>query len=370
MQSWTKFSSLWEFWSRCVEKFTKSALWERRCRFIKFPDASSKLTIKCSCLNLGSAQEGSVVERDVLIKSPSTPDNDVKLIHVHGPNLSVVACRDGASHCSRSCLESSPCFREDNDTSWLLSCSSNGRSGSSWCSLGWSRERPTRTCFHIAALQREEAHLTMEGQTHRSSGSLWDQAPGSPGGTKIRRKFKREIRCQTLSCPSGPGSCLLPQALGLGDVPPSYSLLPGDFPQNNLKQVHPADRYVNPKLKLELDSLFPLPVLFNLVEFSFSFHVLPSVVSVSYERWQQHLLRDVEGTRAVHITSSFAHSFIVISCDCDLDVYDDPTSPFAQTCPLFEPYRCIQLLRILLSLKHFSIDINSELYFKRLKEQQ
>lgn len=102
--------------------------------------------------------------------------------------------------------------------------------------------------------------------------------------------------------------------------------------------MHPADidRYINPNLKLELDAPFPLRVLFNLVEFSFSFHVLLSVVSVSYERWQQRLLREVEGTRALHITSTFAHSFIIISCDCDLDVYDDPTSPFAQTCALFE----------------------------------
>lgn len=48
-----------------------------------FPDASSKLTTKCRCLNLGRAQEGSVVERDVSIKSPSTPDNDETIIHGH-----------------------------------------------------------------------------------------------------------------------------------------------------------------------------------------------------------------------------------------------------------------------------------------------
>lgn len=58
-----------------------------------------------------------MVERDVPIKSPSTPDNDETIVHVHGPNLTAVTRRYGASHDSRTCLESSPCFREDNDTS-------------------------------------------------------------------------------------------------------------------------------------------------------------------------------------------------------------------------------------------------------------
>lgn len=164
----------------------------------------------------------------------------------------------------------------------------------------------------------------------------------SPGGRRIRRKSG--VRLSSPLQGLVPVSYLRPTASGTFPRLTVFCL--GGFPQKNLKQVHPADidRSVNPKPKLELDSLFPLGVLFNLVELSFSFHVLLSVVSVSYERRQQRLLREVEGTCAQHITSTLARSLIIISCDRDLDVYEDPTSPFAQTCALFDTYRCVQLL--------------------------
>lgn len=130
-----------------------------------------------------------------------------------------------------------------------------------------------------------------------------------------------------------------------GPSPVLQSSAWGIFHKRIRSRRNPADidGSVNPKPKLELDSPFPLGVLFNLVELSFSFRVPPSVVSVSYERRQQRLPREVEGTRAQHITSTLARSLIIISCGCDLDVYEDPTSPFAQARALFDTYRCVQL---------------------------
>lgn len=44
-----------------------------------------------------------------------------------------------------------------------------------------------------------------------------------------------------LNGPSGPGPCILPQALSLQDFPLSYSLLPGIFHKHTKKkQVHPC----------------------------------------------------------------------------------------------------------------------------------